>query len=109
MESSRIYYGGIFLNKKELRDNKIKNEVELEYYSTRKFNSLNEEDMIYGIEIVKKEYKRRKVNIETNNIENISNNSNTIKEIIDILRRNTVTPSGLQVTMDELLKQGRTE
>ena len=106
MENSKIYYGGVFLGEEELRDNKIENKVELEYYSIQKPSYLNEEKAIYGIEVVKKEYKERDMDIETSTVHNICSNPNKINEVIELLKRNTVTPNGLHVTMEELIKQG---
>jgi len=109
MESSKTYYGGVFINEEQLKESTIKNKVELEYYSTKKPNSLEEEGTAYGIEVVKKEYKEENIAIERDSVDDICGSSAKIKEIIEVLKRNTVTPSGLCVTMEELMKQGITE
>lgn len=64
--NSKVYYGNTFLEVKELKDSNIKNRIELEYYRTkkRKNHFLRENSETYGIEIVKKEYEGRRVNIE---------------------------------------------
>ena len=106
MENSKVYYGGVFLDEEELRDNKIENKVELEYYSIKKPSYLKEDKATYGIEVVKKEYKERDMDVETSSVHNICSNQSQINEVIELLKRNTVTPNGLHVTMEELMKQG---
>ncbi|MCL2382876.1 MAG: DUF6514 family protein [Oscillospiraceae bacterium] len=105
MDDSKTYYGGIFLGKEELESNNIKNKVELEYYSIKKSNKLEEEGVSYGIEIVKKEYDKSRIDVETKLIENVCNDGARINEIIDVLKRNTVTPNGLDDTMEDLMKK----
>jgi len=109
MESSKIYYGGKVLNEEELKESNIKNKVELEYYSIKRSGKVEEEGTAYGIEVVKKEYKGGGLEIEANQMENISSNGDKINEIINLLKRNTVTPYGLEDTMEELVKRGIAE
>lgn len=106
MEGSKVYYGGIFLDKKDLKETKINHRIELEYYKTNNHNKnvIKETPMFYGIEVVKKEYKSREINIETSNVNYISNNANKVIEIIEILKKHKVTPIGLQDVVDDLLK-----
>ena len=75
--NSKVYYGNTFLDTKELKENNIKNRIELEYYRTKKRKNcfLREDTESYGIEIVKKEYQGKKVNIEKESSQIIFGNS----------------------------------
>lgn len=107
MKSSKFYHGTTFLNEEDLRESKTNNRVELEYYRTNESenNIIKEDTDKYGIEIVKKEYKRRKINIESNSINNISDNSSKVIEIIETLKRHKVTPIGLHDVVNDLIKK----
>ena len=100
MESSRIYYGGTSFDKEELAETKINHRIELEYYSTKEED---DEKTIYGIEVVKKEYKEDGIDVEANNVTNLSNNTNRIEEIINTLKKHKVTPMCLNDVVEDIL------
>ncbi len=60
--SCKAYCGNAFLDKKDLKENNLKNRIELEYYRTkkRKKDVFLVDTETYGIEIVKKEYQGKK-------------------------------------------------
>ncbi|MBE5819278.1 MAG: hypothetical protein E7310_00355 [Clostridiales bacterium] len=107
MEASRTYHGGTFLGWDDLQEAKINHRVELEYYQTKNDinNILNEDEAKYGIEILKKEYEKDGIYIESNNIKNVCDSSKKVIEIINVLKKNKVTPVGLQDVLDDLLMQ----
>lgn len=107
MEASRTYHGGTFLGWDDLQEAKINHRVELEYYQTKNDinNIFNENDTKYGIEILKKEYEKDRIYIESNNIKNVCDSSKKVIEIINVLKKNKVTPVGLQDVLDDLLMQ----
>ena len=111
MYNSKTYYGKASLDEKDLEETSINYKIELEYYGVEKDkNSYLKEDLTsYGIEIVKKEYKEEKVDIETNYIENISDSSSKIIEIINTLKEHKVTPICLDDVLEDLLKQKMAE
>ena len=104
--NSKAYYGATFLEREDLKETNINHRIELEYYTTKNHINRNtkEESVNYGIEIIKKEYKDDKIDTETNNREYISNNAEKVIEIIETLKRHTVTPIGLNDVLDDLLK-----
>ena len=105
MYNSKAYYGATFLGEEELRETNINHKIELEYYKTKKHINRNKEKYTsYGIEIVKKEYKDNKIDIETNNREHITNNVDKVIEIIETLKRHKVTPIGLNDVLEDLLR-----
>lgn len=101
MNDSKTCYGMTYFDENDLKETKIKHRVELEYYGT---NKCAEDDFRYGIEIQKREYKNDNIIIESNSIENISNSSDKVIEIINTLKRYKVTPIGLNDVLEDLLR-----
>lgn len=102
--NSKVYYGNTFLEVKELKNNNVKNRIELEYYRTKKSKKhfLRENSETYGIEIVKKEYQGRKVNIEKEHIDKISNTKTSIDAILGTLKKFKVTPIALKDVIEDI-------
>ncbi len=102
--NSKVYYGNTFLEVKELKDSNIKNRIELEYYRTkkRKNHFLRENSETYGIEIVKKEYEGRRVNIEKEKIDRISSTKTSIDSILNKLKKFKVTPIALKDVIEDM-------
>lgn len=101
MVNSKTCYGMTYFDENDLKGTKINHRVELEYY---KIDRVAEDDCKYGIEIQKKEYIKDGIKIESNNIENISNSSDKVIEIINTLKKYKVTPVGLNDVLEDLLK-----
>lgn len=99
--NSKVYYGSTILDTK---DNNVKNRIELEYYRTKKRKNyfLREDTTSYGIEIVKKEYQGKKVNIEKEKVDRISDKKSSIDSIINKLRKFKVTPICLKDVVDDM-------
>jgi len=106
VKNSKVYYGGTTFEKEELTDARIDNRIELEYYRTK--NEHNRK-IIYGIEVIKKEYKEKEINIESNNINNISDSINMVEGIIDTLKKHKVTPICLNDVVEDIMYQEITE
>lgn len=101
MDNSKTCYGMTYFDENDLKETKIDHRVELEYYRTEE-NTKN--DIKYGIEIRKKEYINNSITEESNNIENVSNSSDKVIEIINTLKKYKVTPVGLNDVLEDLLK-----
>lgn len=101
MNTFKTCYGMTYFDEKDLKEAKINHIVELEYYKTKN-NVQNEFE--YGIEVQKKEYINDNIIIEKNKVENISNSSDKVIEIINTLKRHKVTPVGLNDVLEDLLK-----
>ena len=101
MQYSRTYYGEAYLGKEDLKETNIKHKIQLEYYTTQETKDKND---IFGIEIVKKEYKKNGINTETCNRNFVSDNTQKVIEIINTLKKYKVTPVGLNDVLDDLLK-----
>lgn len=102
METTKEFYGKVYLNSEYLRDRNTQNPMELEYYKTKRANKLNEEKEVYGVEIVKNEYNGKEILTERNSLEYLTDNENTANKIIEILKDNTVTPISLNDVINDM-------
>lgn len=102
---SKVYCGNAFLEKEDLRENNLKNRIELEYYRTKKRKNyfLKEDTQIYGIEIVKKEYQGKKLNIEKEKVDKISDKKTTTDLILNKLKEFKVTPITLKDVVHDIM------
>ena len=101
MNGSKTCYGMTYFDENDLRGTEINHRIELEYYKT---NEKTNDNLKYGIEIVKKEYIDDEIIFESNNMQNISNSSDKVIEIISTLKKHKVTPVGLNDVLEDLLK-----
>ena len=96
----RVFYGGIYLERKALHEAGIEHPIKLEYYKT-----INNERKKFGIDIVKTEYKTDNIIKEEKKIKQICNDENTIDRILNIFKSFAVTPITAEDIADDLLKQ----
>ena len=96
----KTFFDGIFIDRNRLLEEGIKYPVKIEYFKTvtGKENVENK----YGIEIVKTEFKDGNINVESNEVPNITNNVNEADRILALLRDNEVTPIAMQDVLDDL-------
>ena len=104
--NSKVYCGSAFLDMQDLKENNLKNRIELEYYRTKRRRNffVREDTQIYGIEIVKKEYQGKKINIEKDKVDEISNKKTTIDSILKKLKEFKVTPITLKDVVHDIMK-----
>lgn len=97
----KTFFDGIFIDNNKLKEEEINHPIKLEYYKTM----VEEENVAkqYGIEIVKTEYIKGDIKVESSIKENITNNANEIDNILTVLRNNEVTPIGMQDVLDEIM------
>lgn len=97
MEYSKNFFGRTTIDSSDSEEIKEDEKIELEYYET---HNLKENDgKKYGIEVLKRNLKQDKFNIETKIVNNISNEENTINRLLEILMINKVTP----VSVDDVI------
>lgn len=97
----KTFYGGIFMDKEGLRKAGIYYPIKLEYY---KVEELNRNIEFYGIEVIKTEYKEDTINVEKSNIPKITNDERRANQILDVLKRNEVTPIIAEDVIEDLVK-----
>ena len=97
----KTFFDGMFMNKEELRKKGILYPIKLEYYKIKDLKSKND---IFGIEVVKTEYINEEVKVEKASIDKLTNDEKIENSILDILKRNEVTPVILEDVIEDLVK-----
>lgn len=101
----KTFFGSIFIEKEKLEGAGIKYPIKLEYYKIiNEDEFINKDNAMYGIKVVKTEYKQNKSETEDRAIQYLSNNEQKIDEILYTLRKNEVTPICLQDVICDLSK-----
>lgn len=95
------FYGGLFMNRENLKKEGKFYPIKLEYYKIKE-----EEKNIetYGIEVIKTEYGREDVKIEKANILKLTKNEDIANQILEILKMNEVTPISMHEVVQDLTK-----
>lgn len=97
----RSFYGGTYVGKELLAKNNIYYPIRLEYYKTQKLENMKP---MYGIEVVKTEYKDDKVNVENKIIDEVTSEENKINQILEQFKTGEITPVVTEEMLEELLK-----
>ena len=97
----KSFYGGTYVGKDTLANNNIYYPIRLEYYKTEQIENYQS---VYGIEVVKTEYKDDKVNVENKIINKVTSEENTINKILERLKQGEITPAVTEEMVEELLK-----
>lgn len=97
----KSFFGGTYLGKDKLENNNIYYPIRLEYYKTEE---IDEFKSVYGIEVVKTEYRDNEVNVENKVIDKITNEEKTIERILEKFREGEITPAVSEEMLEELLK-----
>lgn len=100
----KVFCGETFVNMEKLKEAGLNNPIKLEYYKMVNENELKKQK-IYGIKIIKKEYKRNGVITEEKEIKHLSNDETKIEKILHIFKENLVTPISVDDIVTDLLKQ----
>ena len=97
----KTFFGGMFMNKENLRKEGILYPIKLEYYKIKDLKSKND---IFGIEVVKTAYINEEIKVEKAPIDKLTNDEKIENSILDILKRNEVTPVILEDVIEDLVK-----
>ena len=98
------FFGSIFINRDELLEAGINYPIKVEYYKiTDDDKEKRENKLIYGIQVIKTEY-RDKIGVEQNRIEHITNDESEINKMLSLIKENEVTPIGLEDVIIEIKK-----
>lgn len=101
------FFGSIFINRDDLKEAGINYPIKVEYYKIINENEMKQKNkLIYGIQIIKTEYKE-KIGVEQNKIEEITNDEKEIDRFLNIVKENEVTPIGLEDVIIELKNMQR--
>ena len=103
----KYFFGCTFMNREELANIGVKYPIKLDYYKTKtnEENIKNENEIKYGIEVIKTSYIEEKVNIEKRTIPEIIKDEIKIEQILSKLKQNKVTPVSAEYVIEDLLKE----
>ena len=96
----KCFYAGTFMNKDELNEIGTNYPIKLEYYKIQSENEANISKVFYGIEIIKTEY-AEEVKIESIELCNITQSEKQLKEVLNLMKNNKVTPVAAQYIIDD--------
>ena len=98
------FYGCTFMDKDMLENVGIYYPIKLEYYKiNNKEDYSNSNNKIYGVEVIKTEYRKDKLKVESKDVNYITNEDKEINIILNILKANEVTPIVLEDVIDDYM------
>lgn len=97
----KIFFGGKFMDRENLRKEGILYPIKLEYYKIKDLKNRND---IFGIEVVKTEYINQEIKVEKASVETFTNDEIMENAVLEVLKRNEVTPISLEDVLQDLAK-----
>lgn len=97
----KSFFGGTYVGKDTLANNNIYYPIRLEYYKTEEVEDFKS---VYGIEVVKTEYRDDQVNVENKVLDKVTYEENTINKILEQFKIGEITPAVSEEMIEELLK-----
>lgn len=94
----KTFFGGIFIETSKLKEEGIGYPIKVEYY---KLTDKNQNEITYGIELVKKEYKSKQIQIEKEQIKSLSKDECKIERMLELFKQNEVTPISAKEIIDD--------
>lgn len=103
----KYFFGCTFMSREELANIGVKYPIKLDYYKTKtnEENIKNENEIKYGIEVIKTSYIEDKVDVEKRTIPEIIKDEIKIEQILSKLKQNKVTPVSAEYVIEDLLKE----
>ena len=96
------FFGSIFINRDKLSEAGINYPIKVEYYKIiNEDKKVKQNKLLYGIQIIKTEY-RDKIGVEEGKIESITNEEKEIEKMLELMKKNEVTPTALEDIVTEL-------
>lgn len=83
----KTFFGGIFIEASRLKEAGIQYPIKVEYYKLK-----DENNKKYGIEVIKREYKPKNINIEKQVLKSLSKDECKIERMLELFEKNEVTP-----------------
>lgn len=100
----KTFFSRTFMKEETLEEARISYPIKLEYYKITNEEEIVEQNKArFGINIIKTEYKKDGIKIENEKVEHVSNKESKIDEILNILKRNEVTPIALKDVVNDIL------
>lgn len=97
------FFGSVFIGGENQEKAGLKYPIKLEYY--KKINEDEKEQAKYGIQIIKKEYRKDTTKIENKDIKYITNDEKIANRLLNIFKANKVTPISSEEVITDLFKK----
>ncbi len=94
------FFSSTFVKEETLKEASIYHPIKLEYY--KHTNEEAENEPKFGINIVKKAYKKEGIKMENKEFVGLSNNEQEIEEILNLLGTNEVTPTEAEYILNDI-------
>lgn len=103
----KYFFGCTFMSREELANIGVRYPIKLDYYKTKTNEEKikNENEIKYGIEVIKTSYIEDKVDVEKRTIPEIIKDEIKIEQILSKLKQNKVTPVSAEYVIEDLLKE----
>lgn len=86
-------------NSKEIKDD---HKIEIEYYTTKQSLLFRKKSKPYGIEVVKKDIERNRIDVERTVVNNICGLEKDVKNLVNLFVVNKVTPMSVEDIISDL-------
>ena len=102
----KTFFGSVFIEKEKLEEAGITHPIKLEYYKQINEDEINSyEKTKYGIHIIKTEYEPNHTKVENKSIKYVTNDEIEANQILDIFRKNQVTPINSEEVIVDLFRK----
>ena len=103
----KYFFGCTFMNREELQKIGVKYPIKLDYYKTKTNieEVKNENEIKYGVEVIKTSYINEKVEIERKYMPEILKDEIKINNILSKLKENKVTPISAEYIVEDLIRE----
>lgn len=102
----RTYFSSTFIEKEVLNEAGIYYPIKLDYYKIINEQEINKQEKAkFGIHVVKTEYKQNDTKVENKKIPYVSDDEETIENILQILKENVVTPIAVEDILQDFTKE----
>lgn len=99
----KTFFGGKFIENSKLKSAGINHPIKLEYYKMIHDDSvIKQHKAKYGLQVVKTEYEKEKVNITKKEITYLTNDEMLLDRILNAFKRNDVTPIGVEDIINDI-------
>lgn len=102
MKNLREFYGETVIDNSDDNNFNIEFKIYLSYYKIQDCLNLNSEAGRYGIQVVKKQNEGKVTKMETKEYCNIVDSEEKVNNILELLKRNKVTPIGVYDVLEDM-------
>lgn len=98
----RTFFSSTFIKKEKLKEAGIYHPIKLEYYKIiNKEGRLKHREAKFGINIIKKEYRKDGIKVENKKVKYLSNDEKKVERILTTLKENDVTPIAVEDVLSD--------